>query len=528
MDHDPDELTRRLDALREDFDRLGEHTRQAGETMVADGLPPGEELLAELAAVRGRFLALQSDARDLADALLGAAPTSDTLPELRALLVTLADERAGQTRTLAVLDRVLALVHREQPDSEALAACRARAGDLRAGIAASRPHSAHPEAVALAEGTHPFAQLLALVDERERLTDERAAPLLEGVTAAFGSRLAAAAILGKLAVQGEPTPPAPAGRGASDPRTAPGDVDTQPAFVGPPAPTPASSRAAARPGLSRPAGTLRPGTLARLPAPTILREAGRALALPWRAIAYLLAIVFAEALTTWADLRWSAVAHVAILGNLLLDATSQRTPQWRGFALALAIAPVLRIVSLALPLHAFAPLWWPTLVGLPLCAAALALLRTIPLSADQVGLRPPSRPHWPLVASVALSGLALGAIQYALLRPPPLVGSPALGGVLLALVLLLGAGLLEEVLFRGILQATATEVLGIWPGIVYGSVLFGALSIGQHSAAQVVFASGVAWYFSVVVLRTRTLLGVALAHGLTNILAYIIFPLWRG
>lgn len=159
---------------------------------------------------------------------------------------------------------------------------------------------------------------------------------------------------------------------------------------------------------------------------------------------------------------------------------------------------------------------------------ALALLRTIPLSADQVGLRPPSRPHWPLVASVALSGLALGAIQYALLRPPPLVGSPALGGVLLALVLLLGAGLLEEVLFRGILQATAIEVLGIWPGIVYGSVLFGALSIGQHSAAQVVFASGVAWYFSVVVLRTRTLLGVALAHGLTNILAYIIFPLWRG
>jgi CAAX prenyl protease-like protein/helix-turn-helix protein len=122
------------------------------------------------------------------------------------------------------------------------------------------------------------------------------------------------------------------------------------------------------------------------------------------------------------------------------------------------------------------------------------------------------------------AGLGLGALEYYILAPAPLVSSFSWGTIgLAALSLMVFTGLMEELLFRGLLQAVAQPVLGGW-SIVYVSLLFATLHIGQLSALELVFAFGVGLLFAQLVRWSGSILGVALAHGMTNITLFLIMP----
>ena len=91
---------------------------------------------------------------------------------------------------LAVLDRVMALAHRDDPGFAALLACQARAAALRAKLKSATDVDA--DAIA------PFAELLSLFDGQQDLDDEQWGALEDAVAAAFGRPLAVAATRGKL------------------------------------------------------------------------------------------------------------------------------------------------------------------------------------------------------------------------------------------------------------------------------------------------------------------------------------------
>lgn len=93
-----------------------------------------------------------------------------------------------------------------------------------------------------------------------------------------------------------------------------------------------------------------------------------------------------------------------------------------------------------------------------------------------------------------------------------------------AVILLVSTGLLEEVIFRGVLQNAAMRALGV-PGLVDVSALFAVLHIGHLSVTDVLFVFLVGLVFAALVRRTGSLLGVTLAHGATSIGRFLVFPL---
>src|SRR5690606_1230885 len=127
--------------------------------------------------------------------------------------------------------------------------------------------------------------------------------------------------------------------------------------------------------------------------------------------------------------------------------------------------------------------------------------------------------------AVAGSGILLGIVEHRLLDPAPLASSFAPLGVMVFGGVLLVTGVVEEMIFRGALQSTASQLFGPWQGIAYASVVFGIMHIGHGSLADVIFVVGVGGYFGVVVQVTRSLLGVSIAHALTNIMLFIVLPL---
>jgi membrane protease YdiL (CAAX protease family) len=128
-----------------------------------------------------------------------------------------------------------------------------------------------------------------------------------------------------------------------------------------------------------------------------------------------------------------------------------------------------------------------------------------------------------------LFGIGLGYIEYLILRPAPLVGVLTLGQIWLpALILIIFTGILEELVFRGLMQAAFTKKFGPWLTNLLVSLLFAVLHLGYGSLPDMVFVFVVAVLFGLVTRWTGSIIGVSLAHGLTNVTLFLIFPFIVG
>lgn len=242
----------------------------------------------------------------------------------------------------------------------------------------------------------------------------------------------------------------------------------------------------------------------------------------------LAAVVCAEVITTYGDPRWGVALHVLLLTAFLSFGTVDRNPARGAFYLSLSLAPLIRIVSLGLPLGQFPQADWYLLTAIPLFSAVAVIARFVGVSRRSLGLCLPASGVVRWEIAVALSGGILGFAEYAILRPAPLAPGAAWASLALdGLILLIGTGLMEELVFRGLLQRTARGVLTRGWALLYVSLLFGALHIGHRSLLDDVFVILVAVYFGLVVSRTRSLLGVTVAHGTINIMLFLVLPrLW--
>lgn len=241
------------------------------------------------------------------------------------------------------------------------------------------------------------------------------------------------------------------------------------------------------------------------------------------ALGYVLAIVAAEMVTAFGSRPAGLVMHCALLAALLVHCALSEEKSNRRLFVGLALAPVIRINSLALPLAGVLPVYRYLVASGPLLAMALVLIRVLGLSRWDLGLH---RAGIPLQLAVGLTGAYFGYLFFGVEGPAPLIAAPTIGNALLpALILFFCTGFLEELLFRGILQKVATEALGPL-GLCTVALLSAVLQSGARSALSVSLAFGAALFFGWVVVRTRSLIGVALAHGLANILLFLVLPFY--
>lgn len=242
------------------------------------------------------------------------------------------------------------------------------------------------------------------------------------------------------------------------------------------------------------------------------------------ALIYLTLITAAEVLTIlnpWSGL----ILHSLILVALLFHGATTRPTASRRFLIVLTLAPLIRILSISLPLRNFPLVFWYLIIGGLLFVAALLALRVSGLGARRIGLTVRS---WPIEIGIAFLGTLLGWIEYFILYPAPLIPQWTWGNFLLAaFILLVFTGILEEFIFRGLIQEASIGVLGRG-GLIYTAFLFAILHVGYLSLSDVLFVFGVGLMFGLIIARTRSLLGISLAHGLTNITLYLVYPFLLG
>ena len=125
-------------------------------------------------------------------------------------------------RALGVLNRVLAIGHRDDPAFRPLLECQAKASELRLTLTRAVAEQRGYTVKQVDQAMLPFADLLTLVTGREHLDDHRWGQLETGVSRAFGRPLVAAATRGRLVVGGDhgapKVAPAPPPREPEPPR----------------------------------------------------------------------------------------------------------------------------------------------------------------------------------------------------------------------------------------------------------------------------------------------------------------------
>lgn len=236
---------------------------------------------------------------------------------------------------------------------------------------------------------------------------------------------------------------------------------------------------------------------------------------------FLALITFAELVTSAYNLALGLASHTVLIFLLVVYSALGRQSAERRLALALTLAPLIRLLSLALPLINLPRLSWYPVVAVPLMSAAWLIVRQLRLPAAELGLR---RGRVWLQLMLMGGGLGLGWLEYSILRPEPLLATFTWSAfTIAALTLIIATGLVEEIIFRGVLQAVALPALGRH-ALLYVSLLFAALHIGYLSAVDVLFVFAVGLLFAYIVKWSGSILGVSLAHGLTNVTLFLIMP----
>jgi len=171
---------------------------------------------------------------------------------------------------------------------------------------------------------------------------------------------------------------------------------------------------------------------------------------------YLVLITLAEILTAYTIPQLGIILHSIILVLLLIHYSfiplRSSAERLKPLLLALCLAPLIRIISLSMPLKDFEFVYWFIIIGIPLFIASFIVIRVLDLKSKDINL------NWenPVATLlIALSGIIFGFIEYIILKPVPIISLLNLKEIIIpGLILLLFTGFLEELIFRGIIQKT--------------------------------------------------------------------------
>ncbi len=241
------------------------------------------------------------------------------------------------------------------------------------------------------------------------------------------------------------------------------------------------------------------------------------------ALVYLLAISLAEVITVTIGPVWGIVCHITLLVALLMHSALAGRQASQELLLSLALVPLIRVLSLSMPLADIPQIWWYPIIYLPLLVAAFQVMHLLGYSLRQIGF---NFRQILIQLALALTGFVFGFIEYLILTEEAEIAGPILqeAWLLSAFLLLVTTGFVEELIFRGVLQRSATQMFGWW-GIVYVSLIFAVVHLIHNSLLDIGFVFVIAMFFGWAVKKTGSLLGVTLSHGIANIVLFLIAPL---
>lgn len=237
----------------------------------------------------------------------------------------------------------------------------------------------------------------------------------------------------------------------------------------------------------------------------------------------ILTIVFAETLIYSGRIKEAFWVYLFLLMGLSLSITFLKNEDVHKTYQALMLLPILRMVSLSMPvffdttLYSFVFIY--ATLAVPVAIAAVYQQLTL----EEMGIT--FRRIWLYFPLSVLIGALLGAGEYMVIRTDYLIPdlSP-LNLLKLTVVMVFFVGLVEEVIFRSFIQTRLNKIFGAWEGILLSSMLFGIMHSGYGTSSEILYTSFVGIIIGYMFYKTRSLPLITLVQGFVNVFLFGIIP----
>ncbi len=246
-------------------------------------------------------------------------------------------------------------------------------------------------------------------------------------------------------------------------------------------------------------------------------------------IIYTVAVLAAELLALFGWRSANELLYVGLLAGLLHCYGLASDPVRRVLS-ALALAPLLKILSSTMISPEIPVGLVPVLIGLPLLVAAGTALYAQGYTLSRANLTLTSLP---LQVLLSVAGIPLGILLFHVVALPGDRVNALLWPGLWSMPLLFFLATVEEFVFRGVLHNALWETTGA-ASVVYGALIYALLGsnaflVASDSLYQLGLNIGVLLLlglgFSAFRARGVSLLALAMAHGLMLTTWLIIWPL---
>jgi uncharacterized protein len=231
-------------------------------------------------------------------------------------------------------------------------------------------------------------------------------------------------------------------------------------------------------------------------------------------------VTAAEIVTLTMGATVGVLVHAAVLVGLV--ALSMRPVATQRLTLAIAVLPLIRVLSLALPAAIVPVVYWYLEIGLAGTEAVLLVMRRLNLTPHDVGLR---RAPAAEIATVGAIGAVLGIPAYLIAGRLDLGHGGGLVGLAIAsAVVVIFVGFFEELLFRGLIQSAGTALFSRG-----GVVLSVGATVLMYSASlnprYIIFAAVVATFFGLVTRRSGSIAGPIAGHAALALMQLVALPI---
>ena len=238
----------------------------------------------------------------------------------------------------------------------------------------------------------------------------------------------------------------------------------------------------------------------------------------------ILFIAIAELLIFFGQLDIAVWVHILVLFALSLSNILIRDPKVHKIHLPLMLLPLLRLVNLSMPVFSNMTLYTFVLYYTPLAIPIAAIMIHQRDSLAEMGI---TKKHllFYIILAVPLSFL-LGLGEYLTIRPGYLIPDLSFKNLLLLTVIMVFfVGLVEELIFRSLLQTRLEQALSMPEALLITSFLFGLMHSGYGTYYEMLYTGFVGLVIGIIFHKTRSLPFIAVLHGFVNVFLFGILPL---
>lgn len=219
----------------------------------------------------------------------------------------------------------------------------------------------------------------------------------------------------------------------------------------------------------------------------------------------------------------AACVHIGTLIALSLSNISKGDPKIHNLYMSLMLLPLLRLVNLSVPIFLDITLYTFIFTYAPLAVAAEIVIIYQQISFEEIGITTKNLPIY-MVLSVPL-GFLLGLGEFMTIKVGSLIPDVTFGNFLeLFSIMVLFVSLVEELVFRSILQTRFEKLLDARWALVVTSFLFGLMHSGYGTFYEIFYTGLAGFVIGFAFYRTRSLPFVVFLHGFANVFLFGILP----